>query len=406
MTALAEGTSRIHGLSGGADVWATARAFRSMGVSMDFDDGTLVTVHGVGRYGLRAPQQDLDLGNSGTGMRLLGGLLSGQRFPVRLRGDASLSRRPMKRVTEPLRAMGADIETHPDGTPPLVINPVGRLSGIRYRLPVASAQVKSAVLLAGLYTDEQVCVAEPAPVRDHTERMLRGLGVSVEQDNEWTCMTAGDLEAGNIEVPADFSAAAFFLVGASIAPGSEIELNHVGVNPTRTGLLTVLREMGADIRLENERMVTGEPVADLVVRSAPLEGIDISPDVVPLAIDEFPALCVAAALAEGRTRIRGAGELRYKESDRIRAMAAGLQELGVKLQETDDGMTIEGRSELSGGTVDSFTDHRIAMAFAMAGLRARTPVIVGNVDNVETSYPSFASQALKLGLSLSCHSCE
>lgn len=401
LTAIAEGTSRIHGLLTGTDVLATAGAFRAMGVEQAFAQDGSLTVHGVGRFGLHAPDDDLDLGNSGTAMRLLAGLLSGQRFASRLVGDASLTRRPMRRVTDPLREMGADIETSVDGTPPLTIRPAAKLSAIRYRMPVASAQVKSAVLLAGLYADGCVCVAEPAPVRDHTERMLQGLGISIDVDGQWRCVEPGDLQAADIHVPADFSSAAFFIVGATIAPGSDIRLTHVGVNPTRTGLLDVLRDMGADIRLENERNVAGEPVADILVRAAALEGIEVPPDAVPLAIDEFPIICVAAALAEGRTRISGAGELRYKESDRIRAMATGLRTLGVAVEESEDGMTIEGRQALSGGVVDSFTDHRIAMALAMAGLRAAAPVTVHNVENVETSFPAFESTCRALGLALS-----
>jgi 3-phosphoshikimate 1-carboxyvinyltransferase len=400
LTAIADGTSRIHGLLTGTDVLATADAFRAMGVRMSIGDDASLTVTGVGRYGLRAPGDELNLGNSGTAMRLLAGLLSGQRFPSRLVGDASLSKRPMRRVTEPLREMGADIETSAGGTPPLVIRPVAKLSALRYRMPVASAQVKSAVLLAGLYADGPVCVAEPAPVRDHTERMLRGLGIRFEEDGPWKCVTPGDLQAADIHVPADFSSAAFFIVGATIAPGSEIRLTHVGVNPTRTGLLTVLRAMGADIRLENEQLVAGEPVADIVVCPAALRGIDVEPELVPLAIDEFPIIAVAAALAEGTTRISGAGELRYKESDRIMAMAKGLRTLGVRVEETDDGMTVHGREALSGGTVDSFTDHRIAMAFAVAGLRATEPLVIREVDNVETSFPGFEPMARSLGLEL------
>ncbi|HSH40694.1 MAG TPA: 3-phosphoshikimate 1-carboxyvinyltransferase [Arenicellales bacterium] len=400
LTAIAEGSSRIHGLLTGTDVLATAAAFRAMGVSMEFEPDGALAVQGVGRRGLRAPQGDLDLGNSGTAMRLMAGLLSGQRFPTRLVGDASLSRRPMRRVTEPLRQMGADIEASSDGTPPLVIRPVNKLSAIRYRMPVASAQVKSAILLAGLYADGRVCVAEPAPLRDHTERMLQGMGVVVEIEDGWRCIEPGDLRAVDIQVPADFSSAAFFLVGASIAPGSELRLSHVGVNPTRTGLLQVLLQMGADIRLENQTEVAGEPVADLVVRSSSLRGIEVAPELVPLAIDEFPIICVAAALAEGETRIREAEELRHKESDRISAMAAGLRTLGVEVEEAHDGMTIQGRQTLNGGAVDSFTDHRIAMAFAIAGLRASASITVRDVENVATSFPGFESTARALGLEL------
>ena len=400
LAAVAKGTSAIHGLLTGTDVLATARAFQAMGVNIDFGEDGTVTVAGAGRGGLKPPAGDLDLGNSGTAMRLLAGLLCGQPFAARLVGDASLTRRPMRRITEPLIQMGADIETSREGTPPLVIRPVRRLTAIRYRLPVASAQVKSAVLLAGLYAEGRTCVLEPAPLRDHTERMLRGLGLPVTSDQEWICVEAGDLEGGVIEVPSDFSSAAFFLVGASVAPGSRVTLPGVGVNPTRTGLLTVLHGMGARIRLDNQREVAGEPVADLLVQSASLEGIDVSPGVVPLAIDEFPVICVAAALARGRTVIRGAGELRHKESDRIHAMASGLAALGIGVQETADGMIIEGGDGFSGGTVDSLGDHRIAMAFAVAGLRAAGPVTVLDVDNVATSFPTFEASARRLGLRL------
>jgi 3-phosphoshikimate 1-carboxyvinyltransferase len=400
LTSVANGTGRIHGLLTGRDVMATARAFQAMGVDMEFGDGGTLSIRGVGRFGLRAPEGDLDLGNSGTAIRLLAGLLCGQRFESRLVGDESLSRRPMKRVTDPLGEMGANIDTSEDGTPPLAIHPVDTLAGIRYRLPVASAQVKSALLLAGLYAEGPVCVSEPAPLRDHTERMLAGLGVRVDVEGDWICVTAGDLVAADIHVPGDFSSAAFFTVGGLIAPGSELTMTHVGVNPTRTGLLQVLREMSGDIRLENERLVAGEPVADLVVRSSTLTGVDIPPEVVPLAIDEFPIICVAAALAEGTTRIRGAGELRHKESDRIHAMAVGLETLGVDVEETEDGLIIRGRDELGGGTVDSFTDHRIAMAFSIAGLRAGASVTVLNTGNVATSFPDFEARARELGLGL------
>jgi 3-phosphoshikimate 1-carboxyvinyltransferase len=267
-------------------------------------------------------------------------------------------------------------------------------------MPVASAQVKSAILLAGLYADGRVCVAEPAPLRDHTERMLQGMGVAVEIEDPWRCVEPGDLQAVDIQVPADFSSAAFFLVGATIAPGSEVRLSHVGVNPTRTGLLEVLLAMGADIRLENRRQVAGEPVADLVIKSADLRGIEVAPELVPLAIDEFPVICIAAALAEGETRISGAEELRHKESDRISAMAAGLRTLGVEVEETRDGMIIQGREMLDGGTVESFTDHRIAMAFSIAGLRASDSVTVREIDNVATSFPGFESIGGALGLEL------
>lgn len=398
--AIADGTSRIEGLLTGTDVMATVQVFRELGVALDFTGDTALTVHGVGRHGLHAPAGDLELGNSGTAMRLLAGLLSGQSFASRLVGDASLTRRPMRRVTDPLRSMGADIATSAAGTPPLEVRPVRALSGLRYRMPVASAQVKSALLLAGLYAGAPVSVAEPAPVRDHTERMLRGFGVSVTVDGPWCSVAPGDLQALDLPVPADFSSAAFFMVGASIAPGSALRLEQVGVNPTRTGLLQVLHDMGADIRLENQRLVAGEPVADILVRAAPLRGVEVTAQTVPLAIDEFPVICMAAALAEGVTRISGAGELRYKESDRIHAMARGLRTLGVRVEESADGILIEGRETLRAGELDSFSDHRIAMAFAMGALRAVGDITVNDVANVDTSFPAFAELARGLGLGL------
>jgi len=400
LSAVARGSSRIRGLLTGTDVLATVRALRAMGVFMALDGGGNMTVHGVGRRGLRAPAHSIDLGNSGTAMRLLAGLLCGQGFAVRLEGDASLSRRPMLRVTRPLREMGAAIDASADGTPPLDIHPVTRLEPIRYRMPVASAQVKSAVLLAGLYADGRTCVAEPAPTRDHTETMLRGLGVAVARHGDWICLEPGDLGAMDIDVPGDISSAAFFITGAVIAPGSDVTLTRVGVNPTRTGLLEILGQMGADIRLENRRDAAGEPVADVTVRAGALRGVDVPPELVPLAIDELPALCVAAAVAEGTTRLRGAEELRYKESDRIHAMATGLRTLGAAVEETPDGMVITGREALAGGAVDSFGDHRIAMALCMAGLRAAGPVTVRDVANVATSYPDFEVQSRHLGLGL------
>jgi len=400
LSAIARGTSQLRGLLTGTDVLATVAALQSMGVAMAFDDQRTMTVHGVGRRGLAAPDRAIDLGNSGTAMRLLAGLLSGQGFAVDLTGDASLSRRPMRRVTAPLREMGADIDASPAGTPPLAIRPAERLEAIRYRLPVASAQVKSALLLAGLYADGRTCIAEPAPSRDHTERMLRGLGVPVDREGDWICLQPGELQATDIDVPGDISSAAFFLVGALLAADSAVTLTRVGVNPTRTGVLDILRAMGADIRLENPHQVAGEPVADLRVASAGLRGIDIPAEWVPLAIDEFPAICVAAALAEGSTRIRGAGELRHKESDRIHAMAVGLRALGVAVEETEDGMHITGRERLGGGELDSFTDHRIAMALCMAAPRATAPVTVRDVANVATSFPDFEQQSRQLGLRL------
>jgi 3-phosphoshikimate 1-carboxyvinyltransferase len=336
-------------------------------------------------------------------MRLMAGLLAGQSFECTLVGDSSLSKRPMKRVTAPLTQMGAAIDTSDAGTAPLRIRASGGLKGIRYDMPVASAQVKSCLLLAGLYADGETCVTEPAPTRDHTERMLAGFGYAVRRDAGSVCLTGGGrLTARDIDVPADISSAAFFLVAASIADGSDLVLEHVGMNPTRDGVITILRLMGADIAVINERDVGGEPVADLRVRSARLKGLRIPEDQVPLAIDEFPALFVAAACAEGTTVLTGAEELRVKESDRIAAMADGLKILGVDAQPTPDGIVIQGKggsgAVFGGGEVDSLGDHRIAMSFAMAALRASDEIRIRDCANVNTSFPGFAALAGGCGL--------
>ncbi|MET0092919.1 MAG: 3-phosphoshikimate 1-carboxyvinyltransferase, partial [Sedimenticola sp.] len=342
---LAEGTTHVSGFLEGEDALATLNAFRAMGVQIEGPDNGRVVIHGVGMNGLKASDQPLDLGNSGTSMRLLSGLLAGQGLDLTLVGDSSLSGRPMRRVTDPLALMGADVGTTEEGTAPLHIRPVETLKAIDYEMPVASAQVKSCVLLAGLYADGETSVTEPAPTRDHTERMLQGFGYEVKRDGSRVTLNGGGkLTACDLEVPADISSAAFFLVGASIAEGSDVTLEHVGMNPTRDGVINILREMGADIEVLNPRDVGGEPVADLRVRSAKLKGIRIPEDQVPLAIDEFPALFVAAACAEGETVLTGAEELRVKESDRIQVMAGGLQILGVKADPTPDGIVIQGGS--------------------------------------------------------------
>ncbi|SFD07597.1 3-phosphoshikimate 1-carboxyvinyltransferase [Thiohalospira halophila DSM 15071] len=399
--AIADGTTVVDGFLGGADNRATIAAFRALGVAVEGpDENHRVVVHGVGRDGLRAAEGPLDLGNSGTSMRLLAGLLAAQPFDTTLTGDASLTRRPMRRVTEPLATMGAVIETGAEGTPPLTIRGGRVLTGIDYALPVASAQVKSALLLAGLYAQGTTRVTEPAPTRDHTERMLAGFGYAVERGDGWAAVTGGGrLTAAEVDVPADISSAAFFLVAASIIPGSELVLEHVGVNPTRTGVIEILCLMGADIREENPREVGGEPVADLRVRAAELHGIDIPEALVPLAIDEFPVLFIAAAAARGTTRLTGARELRVKESDRIQVMADGLNTLGVVAEPAEDGITITG-GPLGGGRVASHGDHRIAMAFAVAGAVADAPVTITDCDNVETSFPDFAGAARAAGLAV------
>ncbi len=396
--AIAEGRTEVTGFLEGEDSLATLRAFRDMGVTIDGPDRGHVTIHGVGLRGLRAPDRALDLGNSGTSMRLLAGLLAGQDFSTTLTGDASLSRRPMRRIAEPLTRMGARIDTSPSGTPPLHIHGGGRLTGIDYRMPVASAQVKSAVLLAGLYAEGETRVHEPAVTRDHTERMLESLSWPVRREGGTVTLSSGGrLRATAIRVPGDISSAAFFMVGASIAAGSDILLRGVGVNPTRTGVIDILRRMGADIELVDERPAGAEPVADIRVRHARLRGIDIPVETVPLAIDEFPVLFIAAAVAEGRTRLRGAAELRVKESDRIQVMADGLAALGVRAEPTADGMVIDGGG-IHGGEVDSHGDHRIAMAFAMAALAASGPITIRHCDNVATSFPGFGRLAREAGL--------
>ena len=412
--AIADGDTRIGGLLEGEDVLATVAAFRAMGVEIEGPDDGEAIVHGVGREGLCAPAAAVDLGNAGTAMRLLAGLLAGQRFGCTLTGDASLERRPMRRITEPLSRMGARIETARRGTPPLAIRPCGRLAAIDYASPVASAQVKSCLLLAGLYADGRTCVTEPAPTRDHTERMLAAFGAAPTREGvlgredalahegiparggQRVCIEGGArLAATAIDVPGDVSSAAFFLAAAAGRPGSDLMIRNVGVNPTRTGILAILRQMGADVSQSNRRTAGGEPVADLRVRGRKLRGIDVDPALVPLAIDEFPAVFAAAATARGATRVTGAGELRVKESDRIAASAGALGALGVSVQVADDGMAIDGGG-LSGGEVDSAGDHRIAMAFAVAS--AEGPVRIRGCRNVATSFPGFPALANSVGL--------
>ena len=395
---LAEGTTEVEGFLEGEDALATLQAFRDMGVVIEGPHHGRVTIHGVGLNGLKAPAGPLYMGNSGTSMRLLSGLLAAQPFDTTLTGDASLSKRPMNRVARPLREMGAVIETGPEGRPPLTIKGGQRLTGMDYEMPMASAQVKSCLLLAGLYAAGKTSVTEPAPTRDHTERMLRGFGYPVSVEGSTASVESGHkLTATRIEVPADISSAAFFLVAASIAEGSELVLEHVGINPTRTGVIDILKLMGGDISLENQREVGGEPVADIRVRSAKLKGIDIPEDLVPLAIDEFPVLFVAAACAEGRTVLRGAEELRVKESDRIQVMADGLVALGVKAEPTPDGIVIEGGA-IGGGEVWAHGDHRIAMSFSVASLRASAPIRIHDCANVATSFPNFLALAAEVGI--------
>ena len=402
LASIANGITRVTGFLEGEDALNTVAAFREMGVTIVGPENGELTIYGVGKNGLRAPRKPLYMGNSGTAMRLLAGLLAAQSFDSELTGDESLMERPMNRVAVPLRSMGANIDTGDSGTPPLKIRG-SKLKGITYDMPIASAQIKSCLLLAGLYATGDTRIFEPTPCRDHTERMLQGFGYSVSVDaKEGASAVVGgaDLQATEIDVPADISSAAFFLVAAAITPGSDLTLHHVGVNPTRIGIINLLRDMGANIERSNERLVGGEPVADLRVRYKPLKGIVISEAQIPLAIDEFPVLFIAAACAEGDTLLHGAEELRVKESDRLDAMAQGLEKLGVTVETFDDGIKITG-GPMGGATVDSFGDHRIAMAFTVAGLRAESPINIANCANVATSFPNFVELAIKVGMRVS-----
>jgi 3-phosphoshikimate 1-carboxyvinyltransferase len=401
--AIADGTTVVREPLLGEDCRATSRAMTSLGVAIETTkDERELRVHGVGLNGLRASTAPLDLGNSGTGIRLLSGLLAGQAFDAELVGDESLSRRPMRRIADPLMRMGARVSTT-DGCPPIRIAGLAsgqHLRGIDYPLPVASAQVKSAILLAGLYADGETRVREPAPTRDHTERMLAAFGAEVltgPEKGEVAVRGFPVLSAQEIVVPADISSAAFFMVAASICPGSDLLLEDVGVNPTRTGILDALKLMGAEICIERERVLGGEPVANLRVRHASLAGARIPESLVPLAIDELPVLFVAAAAATGETLVTGAAELRVKESDRLGCMAEGLSRLGVEVELLPDGMRIVGNGRIGGGNVSSFGDHRIAMAFAVAGQIADDVVTIGDVANVSTSFPKFLQTAQEVG---------
>jgi 3-phosphoshikimate 1-carboxyvinyltransferase len=400
---LADGVTTVDGFLEGEDALATLQAFRDMGVRIDGPAKGKVTIHGVGVRGLKEPKQALYCGNSGTSMRLLSGLLAGQSFPSVLTGDSSLSKRPMKRVAEPLKKMGADIMLQEGGVSPIHIKPA-RLRPIDYAMSVASAQVKSCLILASLYVEGTSRITEPAPCRDHTERMLRGFGYPLQVDGNSVSVTGGGhLKAMHIDVPADISSAAFFLVGASICPGADLVLRHVGINPTRVGVINILRQMGASLEFLREYEAGGEPVADIRVRYAPLKGICIPEDQVPLAIDEFPALFIAAACADGDTVLSGAEELRVKESDRIQTMADGLTVLGVSHSVKADGIVITGKGAggaLGSGTITSHGDHRIAMSFTMASLRATGPIEILDCNNVATSFPGFAELVLGCGIRL------
>ncbi len=398
--AIAEGETEISGFLAGEDCLSTLRALSALGVPIERPGAEHVRVHGVGLDGLRAAGSPLDMGNAGTAMRLFMGLLASCPFDSVLIGDESLMRRPMERVATPLRGMGARIETA-DGRPPVTIRATSGLKGIDYRLPVASAQVKSAVLLAGLRAAGRTRVTEPAAARDHTERMLSAFGVPLEREGPSVSIEGGHrLKGTAVRVPGDFSSAAFFIVAGCLAAERGLVLRNVGINPTRTGLLTMLRHMGADIRLHHQGTAHGhgEPVADIEVRKSRLHGIEVPEELVSLSIDEFPVFFIAAALAQGETRVRGAQELRVKESDRLAAMAEGLSALGVDTRLFEDGLCVRGGSGFSGGCIESHGDHRIAMAFAVAGCAARGPIEIRDVANVATSFPGFLQLARAAGL--------
>ena len=395
LACLAQGASECSGFLDSADTRATMAAFRQMGVDMTLESDCL-SVNGVGLNGLCAPSGTLDLGNSGTSARLLLGVLAGQRFSSTLSGDESLVRRPMRRVADPLNAMNAAVRTTPEGTLPAHITGNRRLSGINYELPVASAQLKSALLLAGLYAQGKTVLTEPAPTRDHTERMLAHFGCPVTRSGLRITMQGNSLRAVRLRIPGDISSAAFFLAAGSIVPGSDLVIEGVGVNPTRHAVIDILNRMGADISVSNLVQGNTEPVADLRVKYRPLHGIRIPRELVPIAIDEFPAIMAAACHAQGETVLEGAAELRVKESDRIRAIAEGLESIGTLVETFPDGMRVMG-GRPAGGVVRSHGDHRIAMAFCLAGLAAAGPVTVQDCKNVDTSFPGFIDCARQLG---------
>jgi 3-phosphoshikimate 1-carboxyvinyltransferase len=397
--AIADGETTISGFLQGEDTLATAKMFQQMGVEIE-NNGSLVKVKGVGLNGLHAYDKALDFGNSGTSVRLMTGLLSAQSFNSELIGDESLMTRPMMRVINPLRTMNADINCTDKGTLPIKITGGQELKAIEYEMPVASAQLKSCLLLAGLYASGTTSVIENKVTRDHTERMLGAFSHPVSRDgNKISIYKAEKLIATDIIVPADFSSAAFFIVAASICEGSNVLLENVGINPTRDAMLKIMQLMGANIELQNEREQSGEPVADIHIKSSDLNGIDIPEVLVPIAIDEFPAILIAAASAKGRTRLSGAAELRVKESDRIQAMLDGFIATGIEARATKDGMIVEG-GQFKGGVVDSHGDHRIAMSFAVAGMIAKESILIKDCSNVATSFPGFVDLAKKAGMNI------
>ena len=397
---IATGITNVSGFLQGEDSLATLNSFKEMGVQIE-REGSNVIINGVGMHGLREPSRPLNLGNSGTSIRLMSGLLSAQNFDSELCGDESLSKRPMARVIEPLRKMGADI-SGPSSRPPLTIKGKKRLSSLKYTLPVASAQIKSCLLLAGLYADGETHISENGISRDHTERMLRGFGYKVNTSpGKVSILGGGSLKGCDIEVPSDISSSAFFMVAASIAEEADITLLAVNVNPTRTGVIDILRLMGANIELINERFEAGELIADIRVQSSNLKGIEIPEHLVPLAIDEFPVIFIAASCAQGETVLTGAKELRVKESDRIQVMANGLAALGIKNEVLDDGIKIiGGKFKEQVAPIKSHHDHRISMSFAVASVRSNFEIRIDGVDNVKTSFPNFVELTNSIGMNI------
>lgn len=399
LASIAKGTTTISGFLDGEDCLSTIKAFRAMGVSIEGPLQQRVVVHGLGKYGLKAPQDAIDCGNSGTTIRLIAGLLAGQAFDTTLDGDESLRKRPMDRVVKPLTQMGAHLVST-EGRPPLYIEGGQALTGIQYELPLPSAQVKSSILLAGMYAEGETEVIECGHTRDHTERLLTSFSYPIQKtDNGVIISSEGECMATDVMVPGDMSSAAFFIVAATLIPGSDIVIRNVGINPTRTGIIDILQMMGADIKLFNRRLCGEEPVADIRIQYAPLEGIDIPTNLVPYAIDEFPALFVAASAANGYTRLQGAQELRVKESDRIAVMVQGLQALGVDAQALEDGALIQGSGFSDcprGAEIDSFGDHRVAMAFCIAGALSLHGIRIMNTQAVDTSFPRFIDTAAKV----------
>jgi len=398
---IADGITKVNGFLEGEDTLKTLAAFQNMGVKIAGPNNGGILIEGVGIHGLLKPSEALFMGNSGTAMRLLAGVLAGQKFDSQLYGDDSLSNRPMSRVSEPLSEFGAVIEMENEEYPPLKIFG-NQLTGVNYELKIASAQVKSCLLLAAIFAEGKTTISEPAVCRDHTERMLKGFGYRIDQDKiarKVSLEGGGRLTGTAIEVPADISSAAFFIVAAAIARNGKLKLNDVGINPTRTGILSLLDLMGASIVVENKREVGGELIGDILVRPSVLKGIVVPKEIVALAIDEFPVFCIAAACAEGRTILRHAEELRVKESDRIESMAIGLRTLGIKVKTFSDGLEIEG-GVIGGGEIDSFSDHRIAMAFAVASLKASQKILIKDCANVATSFPGFVSLANSVGFNI------